>query len=365
MMLTGKNILLISPEPWTHIFVSKHHYAVYLAKLGNRVFFLNPPLDQKLVTGTEFMNVFSVNYNGFPKGLRFYPGFLQRYFIRKEFEELQLICNTKFDIVWSFDNSVFHDFNSLPDEVLKISHIVDLSQNFQTRIAARTANVCFCTTEHIRNQLEAHNSRVYRVNHGYNSPVAWVENVNLPGKSNIKALYAGNLAMPYIDWVLLWQVIEACPHVDFVFIGPGKDTRFEPLEHQEAKIEVFSKNNVYYLGRMDANELHRYYQSADILLVAYQERYHNDQANPHKMMGYLGSGKVVIATRTIEFEELSNNGMILMTKNNSEFTHVFQQTLELLQEWNNPEKQAMRKEYALSNSYENQISRIESIIGTL
>ena len=27
-----KNVLLISPEHWTHLFISKHHYAIELAK---------------------------------------------------------------------------------------------------------------------------------------------------------------------------------------------------------------------------------------------------------------------------------------------------------------------------------------------
>ncbi len=40
-----KTILLISPESWGKSFVSKHHYAVELAKKGNIVYFLNPPSD--------------------------------------------------------------------------------------------------------------------------------------------------------------------------------------------------------------------------------------------------------------------------------------------------------------------------------
>ena len=46
VFFSDKRILIISPEPWDHIPVSKHHYARKLAKLGNRVYFLNPPGQQ-------------------------------------------------------------------------------------------------------------------------------------------------------------------------------------------------------------------------------------------------------------------------------------------------------------------------------
>ena len=78
--LKNKNILLISPEAWEHIFVSKHHYATHLATLGNKVFFLDPPNNQNKITSTAYRNVWLVKYKGFIKGLRYYPEFLQRYF---------------------------------------------------------------------------------------------------------------------------------------------------------------------------------------------------------------------------------------------------------------------------------------------
>ena len=40
--LTDKAILLISPQPWNHVRISKHHYAEALAG-HNNVLFLEPP----------------------------------------------------------------------------------------------------------------------------------------------------------------------------------------------------------------------------------------------------------------------------------------------------------------------------------
>src|SRR5579862_3671957 len=41
--LAGKTILVISPQAWGDMLISKHHYALELARRGNQVYFLNPP----------------------------------------------------------------------------------------------------------------------------------------------------------------------------------------------------------------------------------------------------------------------------------------------------------------------------------
>ena len=43
--MRAKTIIILSPQNWGTMFLSKHHYAVELAKLGNKVYFINPPKD--------------------------------------------------------------------------------------------------------------------------------------------------------------------------------------------------------------------------------------------------------------------------------------------------------------------------------
>ena len=51
--LRNKTILILSPQAWGTMFLSKHHYAVELARLGNRVYYLNPPeTSEKLSKGS-------------------------------------------------------------------------------------------------------------------------------------------------------------------------------------------------------------------------------------------------------------------------------------------------------------------------
>lgn len=361
MRLNEKIILLISPEPWDHIFVSKHHYAVHLAKLNNVVYFLNPPSGRFEVQTTQFPNVHSLQYEGFPKGLRFYPAFLRRWYTKHVFEGLQKFVGVRFDIIWSFDNSVFYDLDALEKGILKISHIVDSNQNFQTKTASSSADFCFCNTESIKRRLMAYSSKVYKIQHGLNI-VLNPPPVDLPGGAKIKALYSGNLAIPFIDWKILYEVVSAYKEIDFIFLGPNADefsASINPLHPFKEK--VMKLDNVFKLGRVDSGCLISYLKCADILIMAYQEEYQKDQvSNSHKMMEYLYSGKVIVTTYTSEYEDISN--LMVMTKQNSEFKEIFSKVSMNLHQYNRVELCEARTRFAISNSYEKQIERIQNII---
>lgn len=360
MTFENKNILVVSPEPWDHIFVSKHHYAVHLAKRGNKVFFLNPPSGTMGVHTSKYPNISVINYNGFIRGLRYFPKKIRKMFVLREYMRLQTLCNVEFDVVWSFDNSVFYDFDALPAHPLKISHIVDLNQDFQTNTASGTANFCFCTTELIEMRLKKYSQRVFKINHGFCGHTSESNPVVLPGNQDIKALYAGNLGMPYIDWALLKAIVVEHPYVDFVFVGPDPVLVQLGANTPAGRKEMVGLPNVFFTGRVDSGLLQRYYMEADLLLVAYQEKYHREQANPHKMMEYLGSGKIVVSTLTREFE--SHGDIVAMVTRNDDLPALFKNVSDNLEFYNSPELMSKRIAFANDNSYDKQIDRIEKII---
>jgi glycosyltransferase involved in cell wall biosynthesis len=354
MTFKDQTILLISPEKWDHIFVSKHHYAIQLGKQGNKVFFLNPPGNEEFVAQTQYQNVFQVNYKGFPLGLRFYPALLRRRIIRAVYTRITEICQAIFQVVWSFDNSVFFDFSALPDSTLKICQIVDSNQDFQTQLAATTADYCFCVSEPIERKLRQYNAKVHKINHGFNVVHNAAATDRCLGTGKVKVVYAGNLSIPYIDWELLCSVVERRTDVDFTFIGPNG------LDHDHGK-KLAALQNVYFVGRVDSYKLPGYYLSADALLLAYQEQYHSDQtANSHKMMEYLGSGKVIIATKTLEYDGFYP--LIVMSEKNSQWPELFDKVSADLVYYNSEELKIKRISFALEHTYQNQIKRIEQII---
>lgn len=366
MELRDKNILLVSPEPWNHIFVSKHHYAVYLAGRGNRVFFLNPPGTSCSVSPTEFENVFSVGYKGFVRGLKYFPGVVRKKLQREVYAKVESLCNCKFDIIWSFDNSVFFDFDALPDHLLAISHIVDLNQDFQTARAAASAGICFCTTDLIQERLKQFNPNVVKINHGVHLP-AMMPTPDIHGQGHakdhrVKAVYSGNLAMPYIDWVALEKIVSRNPGVDFIFLGPGADRGVGDSLMDRAKRATFASANVSSPGVVVHEALQSHYLPADILLIAYQEAYHAEQANPHKMMEYLASGNVVVSSFTAEYKKQADEGLIAMSEGNADLPEAFSKTVGNLNEYNREELRQARRRFATENSYTRQIDRIEELL---
>lgn len=361
MTLKGRTILIISPEPWNHISVSKHHYAVYLAKRRNRVFFLNPPGKRAAVDDTQFVDVLSVHYKGFIKGLKYLPSFVRHLVVKLTYQRLQQLCNTEFDIVWSFDNSVFFDFDALPKQTIKISHIVDLSQNFETKRAAANADYCFCTTEFLKERLLNFNSRVFKIKHGYHFSGTADVTLTVPS-IRTRVYYVGNLSIPYIDWILLEEIVDGHQEVDFFFVGPGQDSFSDIVEVRKAKQRVIDSTNTKFLGAVESDDLSIHYDSADILILVYQQCYHKQVANPHKMMEYLGCGRVIVATFTAEYQDVRQKGLMLMSDENSEFPEIFDRALKDLPYWNSQSMQKERKAYAMENTYAKQIDRIEQII---
>lgn len=357
MVLAGKNILLISPEPWDHIFVSKHHYAVHLGAKGNNVYFLNPPSNRTSVSSTDFDNVKSVNYRGFPKGMRFFPKYFCQYFIRQRFDQLQKKCKTNFEIVWSFDNSIFFDFSALPKSILKISHVVDLNQNFQFKRACQTANFNLTNTRFVLNMQLAMNRSSFFINHGFALYDKERNDSNFEiSDTKIKIGYAGNLDSFYLNWNLLEQIItNHGSDCQFYFMGSLKNKkRLEWLNTQPG---------ITYLGALSSKDVHQLYKQMDILLICYQaDRFPEQLANPHKMMEYLGSGKVVVATRTSEYKDLAEQRLIEMSNADSDFPVLFQRVVESINEWNSEERRIKRIDFAFDNQYPKQIERIEKII---
>lgn len=361
MKIINKNILIISPEPWDHIFVSKHHYAVHLAKRGNNVYFLGPPSSESGIKDTENLNLRVLHYKGFIRGLRFLPSFLQHLIMRSALEKLQRLAKVQFDVIWSFDNSVFYDFRIFKKEVLTISHIVDPSQDFNTSVAASTASFCICNTDLLKKRLGFHNARVFKINHGFNE-IRKPAKVKMPGSQSIKAVYTGNLAIPYIDWEIFYRLVIENPTVDFIFVGPNFNDSCNSHDGVVSmKRTILTCKNVHAVGRVPAHMVHSYLMDADLLLICYQEKYQEDQvANTHKFMEYFGAGKIIVSTFTREYEGFRD--IVEMGDTNDQIPAIFKTVVNNLSRYNSSEMIERRIAVAHENTYDKQIGRIEQII---
>jgi len=338
--------------------VSKHHYAMLLARRGAAVFFLNPPDDS--CNGISIVNV-----DGYPglrvvsapkvaSGLRFYPGILRCWLERLWLSHFEKTVGKKIDTIWLFENSRFFDMRFAGGR-LKIYHQVDLNQEFNPEIAAMTADICFCTTDIIKQRLLSFNSRVYKIHHGLpevkNGKSLTNDQVSRFDRNVPHAIYIGNLDMMYLDAELLVSVVNKFIDVQFHFVGGYSEN---------GVLKRLSDNlpNAIWWGRVDSALIPKILDYADILLVLYKADHYKDQASPHKFMEYLASGKVIVATYTEEY--IDKRHLLEMVVNSKEFSERFGKVINNLSFYNSEEKQRERISFANDNTYSKQLYRVIS-----
>jgi len=248
--MTNKNILIISPEKWNWQYVSKHHYAIELAKRGNSVFFLDPPnnsINDIKIEKTQLENLYNVQAPVVKKGIRFYPKFLRVLFYKNWLKKLETKINGRIDIIWLFENSRFYDLEFAGSR-LKIYHQVDLNQNFHVKEAASSADICFCTTDFIREKIKKYNKNVFKIHHGYSPKKndngldkVFLENINNSFKNKINGIYIGNMDIKYLDKYLLMSLVDKFPNIMFHFVGTFND-------ENELYLYTKDKENVKWWG---------------------------------------------------------------------------------------------------------------------
>lgn len=355
-------ILIISPEPWDAHAVSKHHYARSLAAQGYRVLFLDPPeLGRRgfvLEDVSGCLGLQRVRAGKVAPGLRFLPTPLRRWLEQRWLHQLEQQAGCFIEVIWLFENSRFYDLRFAGSR-LKIYHQVDLNQSFHPELAASTADVCFCTTELIRQRLLPHNPSCHSLQHGVAIPKASAslsptDQQRFPA-GQIQAMYVGNIEMAYLDLDLLAKVIEQHPEVCFHLVGGySRDgALFQQLD---------SAANVVWWGQVESLRIPALLAHADLLMVCYKAQHHADQANPHKLMEYMASGRTVVATYTAEYAAHQHLLAMSETGCNAGFPELFASVLANLNVWNIPERISARQAFAADHTYHRQLMRIQTHI---
>jgi glycosyltransferase involved in cell wall biosynthesis len=353
--LDGSVMLLISPEPWSGHFVSKHHYAITLANKGFEVYFLNPPNDilkEILITKTDYINLWEVSAPKVVRGLRFYPKFLRVMWQKKWLARVEKSINRVFTTIWLFENSRFYDME-FAGERLKIYHQVDLNQNFHPKEASQSADISFCVSDTIQKELIKYTHDVFKIGHGVSqqSPLPLSqEQQSFFNTNRIQVAYIGNLDIPYLDDKRLVALVLAYPRLTFHFVG-GYDN------HGRLYQQLQGADHVVWWGRVESALIPSILARVDITLLLYQvEKYPNALTNSHKILEYFASGKVTVATYTQEYSDKQE--LLEMVDCTKEYREKFDEVVNHLAYHNSKQKQHQRVAFAKEHTYEKQLLKI-------
>lgn len=368
--LKGKTILILSPQVWSSFKVSKHHYAIELAKKGNIVYFVNPPhrkIDFRINIHQvdEIDNIKVIEYSMLlPYLFRFH---LLPLFKINILLQIKRIVNRlpKIDVVWDFDNSnLYHnlDFFGAPT---KIFHPVDKGIKSGKN---KSADIIFSASSKILNLHSELDVPKFFINHGLSHDFKNLaeelikkplEEAEENGRAKVRIGYVGNLSHPAIDKKTLEVIISRSKDCEFHFFGPYS-SQDKDLNSETIKFISFLKAapNVILYGITTSTKIIEQSRHIDIYLACYKKTQSYDSDNSHKILEYLATGKVVVSNFLSMYKNCPH---LLMPDNysNKNLPEIFRYAVENIAHYNDKNKRKERIGFALKHTYSKQIDRIE------
>ncbi|MEO5367146.1 MAG: glycosyltransferase [Magnetococcus sp. WYHC-3] len=369
--LSGRRILLISPQPWEHLPVSKHHYALELAR-ENQVYFLDPP-DAALRPGQ--VQVHAVPGTGrlhtvrhrlwFFRRVRFHWPGVYRLLVRGQVALIHKALGGPCDLVWCFDPNTFPDLRVFQAR-RSIFHPVDKLSDPRQRRVADSADLILAPARSYLDYIDGAwaASRKRFLPHGLCPEFAALAAAPLdpgcsgPGQGGVSCGYFGNLRRHEINVPIMRTLLAAHPGVTFHFWGP-----WDP-QGELGRLLNAAPNAVLH-GAVAKADLARAVASMDCFFLTYRNDPRQfDRDNPHKVLEFLATGKVVVASRMREYLERPPDWVrMAQHDDDADLPGLFADTLARLAEFNRPELQQLRRRFALENSYRNHVAQVAEWLG--
>ena len=369
--ITGKCILLISPQSWGKMFISKHHYAVELAKCGNRVYFLNPPdqtLTERIIIKAieQHPGLFIIEHKlWFPYIIKFHAIQLFHLLMYAQVKAILRKIATPVEIVWSFDLGNLYPFRFFSATARKIFHPVDEPLTKDAIDAAKGADLIISVTREILQKYALYKVPKHLINHGVSEDFLKQYPVSKFDNDVIHVGFSGNLMRPDIDRNVLLTIIEYHPAIIFECWGSYKEKDGNIGGAADKPTNAFINSlvaapNVILHGAVFTAELAAGLQQMDAFLICYDIK--KDQSkgtNYHKIMEYLATGKVIISNNVTAYADRAD--LILMPEerdNNNKLPELFSKTIRNIAAYNSNANQHTRKQFACKNRYTCQIAAI-------
>lgn len=377
MGLKNKTILILSPQSWGKMFLSKHHYAIELAKYGNKVYFLNPPHFQNdlpaitLKRDTCIPNLVIVDHRiSFPYALKFHWIGLFHFFMKFHVKKILRKIGEPIDIVWSFDLGDLYPFAQFPSKCIRIFHPVDEPLNKTAIDSGKGAQIIFSVTNEILEKYTMYTAPRYFINHGLSAEFAQYCDGGWQRSTQLRVGLSGNWTRPDVDTDCLLQVIKNHPDIRFEFWGSYKQKDSNIGGNNDTGINNFIQqlqrfSNVVLHGPISSSQLSGELQHMDAFLICYDvQRDQSKGTNYHKVMEYLSTGKVIVSNNITTYsKEKDLVEMVAERTHNKSLPLLFGNVVKEIDKYNAAPLRKKRCAFALENTYTKQVERIEKLLG--
>lgn len=369
-MFNNKTIVIFSPQRWNELYISKHHYALALAR-NNRVWFISAPeprmgMGHSITNPVKDLDLHIISYKVIlPDICKFkLPGLYKKTTIAK-LAALQRKLIGKIDVCIDFGCYQFFDDLGFIKATHKIYFPVD---DFEVLLPSkRGAEQVFSVSLNIIEKFGEQGVPASFINHGLadefaTKALAKLEKGNYPVKvaDKLRFAYSGNLFIRFLDIPVLQQLVEKHPEIEFHFFG-GMGYNAADQEHLKWNNFLHTAPNIKLHGFVKPDALAAAYEEMDGFILCYKPDYKDYHAeNSHKVFEYLSAGKVMVSTYLRLYKDSTFINSSPKDRNEL-FIDVFEETVANLSFFNDAALQQKRIKLALDNTYEKQVARIAAI----
>jgi hypothetical protein len=377
----NKIVFIISLEHWGGMKLSKHHYAMELAKNNCRVFFIESPRpsnkDVTIESCDDHPNIKIVKYKPVYRGKRFLPRFIFNRLLQYQIKLLLKTIGVKPDVVWSFQGYLLGNLQLFGAPVT-IFFAADSFSETKLPREIYSADILFGVSDTIYNRIKESGKPTFQINHGLQRE--FVESaqrlsgaeMKVVSNKNISVGYSGNLRMEALDRQTMMKVIRNNPEIKFVFwgtyskYGSNLGVAFKDKEVDEFIDFLENSGNVQLRGVVSSKQLQQEMIEMDMFWICWNLQLSTfwDGSNSHKILEYLSTGKPVVSHYVSSYK---NNNMLYMlsTKDNLEYELLFNDIVNKIKTGESAEVIKRRLSFAINNSYQSQLKFIEDKINTL
>jgi hypothetical protein len=335
-------VLIISPQHWGTMRVTKHHYAIELAKLGHEVIFLEPTEANWNWTKSSFelrpsdaagVRLLNQQLN-IPYNLKFHAKGCYDWFIKRHIQKLEKTVGP-FDLVWSFDLTNAMPLNFFSASSKKIFFAADWPQVPDAVKAAEGASLLVSVAQEILDQYP-NNSQTKKLLIDHGVAECFIEEGKKPfvkKDHQIRIGMSGNFLRPDIDRPVLLDIIQTHTELLFECFGAYEAKKSNlggasDLETEQFIDTLIQTPNVLLHGMVSPEVLAKELRRMDAFLICYDvEKDQSKGTNYHKVMEYLAYGRFIVSNRISSY---ADNSKVIQVEKNSILNVKLKEVIESL-----------------------------------